>query len=266
MPSVLDRIAQVFSSPNSDAQQSPAGQKPGQPQQPGIQGQIQQNIQQNAQQPGGDPAKAAAPGVDPADEMHKIWEQRPGDSASAKQIFTPDMEKFKSAVAQMDFTQGIDPQLAQKALGGDTEALMTLINSSGRNAYAQSTLGSRELIEHALRERTAELERSMEQRFKALRAGERAAEQNAAFKDPLVQPLLRDIQGRLQTQFPEASAEELAERAQKMLVGMAQKIVSQTPDTLAREAREKQTAAQQPGAFNWEDWATQGSQSSAEQQ
>lgn len=226
--------------------QQPA-QQPAQPKETNP----QMQLIEKQQQPGVNPAAHSA---NPEEEAAKMWQQKPLENPAAGPVFQPDMQKFQEAVGKMDFMKGLDPALVQKALSGDNAAFQEAINLAARQAYAQSTLGSQHLVEAALEKRMKDFETMMAQRFTSLRANERVVEQNPAFKDPSVSPLLNDVQSRLQAQFPEASPAEIAERAQKVLVAMAQKIVGGTPES--REAATKKSQDTAAGAFNWAEWAT----------
>jgi hypothetical protein len=253
--SVFERIAAALN-PQKSGQQNADSAPPAQnSQQQSAQTGQQSVIQQTQQNAGKDGAPTTATST-AQDDMAKIWDTTPSASLSDSRVFTPNMEQFNEAVSRMDFTRGADPQLAQKALQGDTAALAELLNAVGRGAYSQSTQAATQLIESALQKRTADLDKLIDQRFNSLHAQTQVQQQNAAFRDPQIAPLLKSIQSRLQAQFPEATADDLAGRAQKFLVGIAQKIVEGTPEAQQR-AKEKQTTESASQEFDWLSWGAQ---------
>lgn len=66
-----------------------------------------------------------------------------GKAPEASPEFTLDAETLNKAASQLNFTQGIAPELMQRAMGGDAEAFLQVLNQTNQNTFktAVSTIG-----------------------------------------------------------------------------------------------------------------------------
>ncbi len=205
-----------------------------------------------------DPNNAA--GKTAATKYEEIWKQEMTPVVSDKPVFSMDQAKFSEAVAGMDFTKSVPPELMQKALAGDAQSLMGLLNRVGQNAFSAATISSRDMVEHANKKAGGSLEQQVKEAVRIALSEQNLTKANSSFSDPLVTPLLKEINGRLRSKFPEASPEELANQSQQMLMQIANKIVSGSPEEVARQKQETEQKTQKEKSLDWEQWATAGIQ------
>lgn len=255
--SLADRLKQLLGNPQQGQENNlgPDG-KPKQDSKP-ANSQVQV-IQQNMKDPNN---KAALEG----DALYQsIWGTEPAAQPGTKNLFNTDPEKFGKAVADMDFAKSIPKEMLEKALGGDMQTLMAVINRVGQNAFSTATISSREMIEHANRTQGGSLQSQINEAVRAALAQQNVASRNESFTDPTVAPLLQELSGRLRAKFPEASAEELGKHAESMLMSIATKIVSGSPAEKARQKQQQEVKKSE--VFDWEAWGTTNPGQSAPQQ
>lgn len=112
-------------------QQQPQGQQPSQQQQ---QQQQPANGNGNPQNPGN--TNPNEPG-DPTEMFSKIWDNGQQQEDQSPQ-FRLDEKILSDVAGKLDFMQGIDQGLMQKALAGDVQSLIDLMTQSQRNQYKQT--------------------------------------------------------------------------------------------------------------------------------
>lgn len=194
-------------------------------------------------------------------KYEEIWKQEAAPIVNQGPVFSTDQQKFSEAVAGMDFTKSVPQELMQKALAGDAQSLMGLLNRVGQNAFSAATISSRDMVEHATKKTGGSLEQQVREAVRVALSEANLTKANTAFNDPLVQPLLKEVNGRLRSKFPEASPEELAQKSQQMLMQIATKIVSGSPEEVARQKQETDSKEKVTKGQDWEQWATTGIQS-----
>lgn len=237
---------------------SPQQQEKKGPSSGGMNGQI------DAAKAGAQDANNPAGAKTPEMKYEEIWGQEVKPLVNQAPVFSMDQEKFSQAVAGMDFTKSIPPELMQKALAGDAQSLMGLLNRVGQNAFSAATISSRDMVEHANKKAGGSFEQQVKEAVRVALSEQNLTKANAAFNDPLVTPLLREINNRIRAKFPEASPEELAKQSQQMLMQIATKIVSGSPEEVARQKQEVEQKEQKVKSQDWEAWATAGVQTQNE--
>lgn len=228
------------------------------PQKPGEQNQQQQQAPQSKPNTSQiDVIKQNADGNKASkspDEIYaEIWNQEPQAAPGSKNLFNTDPEKFGQAVSNMDFMKNVPKDVVEKVLAGDASALMALINRVGQSAFSTATISSREMIEHANRQQGGSLQNQINEAVRAALASQNLRKRNENFTDPTVAPLLQELSGRLRAKYPEATADELSEHAEKMLMSIAQKIVSGSPEEKARQKQQQEVKKSE--TFDWDQWA-----------
>ncbi len=204
----------------------------------------------------------ASGGKTPEMKYEEIWKQEAAPIVNQGPVFSTDQAKFAEAVSGMDFTKNLPQDVMQKALSGDANAFMALLNRVGQNAFSSATISSRDMVEHATKKTGGSLEQQVREAVRVALSEANLTKANTAFNDPLVQPLLKEVNGRLRSKFPEASPEELATKSQQMLMQIATRIVSGSPEEVARQKQETDTKDRVTKGQDWEQWATTGIQTS----
>lgn len=145
-------------------------------------------------------------------EPPKTEEAKPG--AETKTELTP--EKMLQAAAQVDFRKVLNPESLAKIKGGGEEAvqaLADLLNQTGQQVYGQSVVVSKKLVDAAVEQARQEFAAQIPNLVRGQAAKEALLSQNPAFKDPAVAPVVAAIQSQLQMKFPQATAQEINEKA-----------------------------------------------------
>lgn len=165
------------------------------------------------------------------DEFSKLWDTVPQDPNAAPQSLTPNPEQLNKIVAGMDFTKGIDPALAQKALQGDTNALVEIINTSSRQVFSQALQASTQLSERSTKREVENFGKGLDGKLRSFSAQDKLLAQNPKFNHPAVKPYLKNLEAQMSRQYPEASAEEIATKARKYMVEMSKLMADDNTNT-----------------------------------
>lgn len=136
-----------------------------------------------------------------------------------------DPAKFQETVKTANFTSGLDPAMAQKALSGDTQALMDLINGAAQNAFMASATMSHNLSETAARTAALRLDSGLDGRIRnnAIRSHNPT---HPVLQHEAVAPVLGAIKAQIANQNPQLSAAEVAQRAEQYFVNVAEAITA----------------------------------------
>lgn len=226
--------------------------------------QVQERQQQNQQQ-------AQKPtGPQSVDDMVKgLWHTDKNadggaQAAAAKKdgkLFNVDMKGFGEAVGKMDFSQHVKPELAQKALAGDAEALKELLNGVGRGSFSQSLLTSSQMMEEAFGRKEKALLQQMDERFNAMSTRSNLRKANPAFSNPQVKPIVEFVASQLEVKYPDSTPEERTEAAQKYFMDMVDTLSKQGKDEQNQSQRQQQDgdngrfANENDGSFDWMKFA-----------
>lgn len=176
------------------------------------------------------------------DSFKDLFAVKPVDPNAPKQptlsdpLLGPiDPAKFQETVKQANFTAGLDPAMAQKALGGDTQALMDLINGAAQNAFTAAATMSHNLSESAARTAALRLDQGLDGRIRS-NAIRSYTPENPVLQHPAVAPVLGAIKAQIANQNPQLSAAEVATQAEKYFLGMAAEIQAPAQQEAAKAA------------------------------
>jgi len=217
------------------------------PAQPNQQGNQQPNNQQqpapNQQQgqPNPEPPNNAAAQPKPANSSmdtlmqlmtpsKEVVEARNKQNEMQQQGIFPEVkpEQIQASLANADFTTGIAPELAQKALGGDVQSLMQLINTASRNAVASSMQLSQGLVEHGVKTGQERFSSTLDSRFRDLQLRNQNVE-NPALNHPLAKGMLQSIAAQIANANPKLSPSEVTKQAETHFLQFAKDLSAPTP-------------------------------------
>lgn len=224
---------------------APAGQE-GQQQAP--QGQPPQSTE--GQQTSGE---GSTEGVSGLEAFKDLWdnstEGNEGDDLSAydpSASLNVDPEAIQQAVSQIDFSQVLDPQtLSQISEGGEQaqQAFAKSMNSLAQHVFSQSMIANATLVKQALGKSTEAFDRRAQQMVRHSDVSKEVQNANPAFKHPSAKPIVESMQYQLQRKYPQASPQEIAQKAQQWF------------EEFANEMRAPERAAeQQRKSANEPDW------------
>lgn len=152
----------------------------------------------------------------PLDAYQKMFDNASKNSGIHAPNFSLDPAVLSDVSSKMDFTQGINPELIQKASSGDASAMMQLIQETGRNAYRASLEHSTKLTETHLGQRSEYESRKLQEGVKQQLTSD-ALSSNANFNHPVVKSELNRIARNLANspEFADAAPKEIAAAAKK---------------------------------------------------
>lgn len=157
-----------------------------------------------------------------------------------------DPEAIQQAVSQIDFSQVLDPQtLSQISEGGEQaqQAFAKSMNSLAQHVFSQSMIANATLVKQALGKSTEAFDRRAQQLVRHSDVSKEVQNANPAFKHPSAKPIVESMQYQLQRKYPQASPQEIAQKAQQWF------------EEFANEMRAPERAAeQQRRSANEPDW------------
>lgn len=158
----------------------------------------------------------------PLDVYSKMWENA-NKASEAPPAFALDPKVVNDVSANLDFTKGISPEVMQKALSGDTQALMEAINQAGRAAYTTSLTHTSALTDKFISARHEFDSRNVGAQVRnELTASALANTPN--YNHPVVKKELNRIASAMAIDNPDASPEQIAKAASKYIQEFANAI------------------------------------------
>jgi len=127
--------------------------------------------------------------------------------------FTPDA--VSKAVGGIDFTQGVNPELASKALAGDQASLFELLNAVTRNAVSSSVQMSHGMVEKGFSTGIERFSGDMDSRLRDYSLRNQNVD-NPALKHPVGKALLSTVSRQIAEANPKMSADEVHSKAVEM--------------------------------------------------
>jgi hypothetical protein len=210
----------------------------------------------------------------PLAEFAKMWEPKKDVPEDSFQQINANPAKIKEIADTINFTSSLNPELVKKALSGDANAFLQVINTANQQAFAMAMQASSALADKQASSAVDFMKKTLPGQFKQLSVQNDLHAENPQFSNPAVQPLLNLVQERLAVQFPDATPLQLKEHAKKYISGMVQVFApgSTVPgqegtavageDENATFLRNMQKQQQQANNFDWDAWASAQSQPS----
>ena len=154
----------------------------------------------------------------PFDGYQKMFDNAATNSDIQAPSFSLDPKVIADVSSKMNFTQGINPELVQKATDGDAASMIQLIQEVGRNAYRAS-------LEHTTKLTDTHLGQRSEYEGKKLRSGVReqltneALSTNPNYNHPVIKSELNRIAKQFagSNEYADASPQQIADAARQYL-------------------------------------------------
>jgi hypothetical protein len=161
----------------------------------------------------------------PFDSYQKLFDNAAKNSDIQAPSFSLDPKVIADVASKMNFTQGINPELVQKAQSGDAGSMMELIQEVGRNAYRASLEHATKLTDTHLGQRSEYEGRRVKEGVRsqltsdALSAG---SDTNANLNHPVVKAELNRIAKSFAAspEYADASPQEIAKAAKQYLIDL----------------------------------------------
>lgn len=181
----------------------------------------------NARNPDGTPkTKADSSPLDAFNELFKIDPNKtPTPNPLAEKLMELDPTKFGAAVAKMDFTRTLAPDLVSKALQGDVASFTQALNQALQGTFASAVQMLVGINEAAFRKNNDRVEAVLGDRFRNFQI-QSSKPENKALQHPAAQPVLAALRAHIASSSPELPAYEVGKRAEDYFVAMGKAMQS----------------------------------------
>lgn len=194
----------------------------------------------------------------PLDEMAKLWETDPNKQGNqppadpfAEPLFTMDPAKLRESSSKLDFVGQVSPELVQKALSGDSQALMQVINQTAQHAVSTSLQMSTMLAEQTGAKLGQRVKGALPTQMRQFQL-DNTPPQTQILQNPAVSPMLKLIRERIAVNNPNLRPAEVAAKAEQYMLDMATAIRGDVDGNRGDGSNNQQ---QQPGVVtdfsNW---------------
>lgn len=204
---------------------------------------------QNSQYAGGNTGNPQSPqapqsGLDSIMALMKPREgSQPQNPQPQKGLFGDlNADKVREHAKQANFAAGLNPELIQKALGGDPQAFMEAINSVAQEAFSASVSMSQGLVEHGVKTGTEQFSSGLDSRFKDYELRNQNPS-NKALSHPLAKGMIDSLKRTIAQANPQMSAAEIHQAAESGFLQFAQEITA------------KPEGQEDPNATKATDWS-----------
>lgn len=209
------------------------------------------------------PVAAPAPAADtaatqgsPLDSLTTIWDTAmdadgkpvaaPADPTAAD-IFSFDPAKVNESAGKLNFTANVDPEMVTRALGGDQQAFMDVINKATQNAFAAATLNTGKLINQGHATNNQRFSSTLPTQIRKVQL-EQTETTNPILQHAAAQPMVQALKTMLFAKNPNASPADVTRQVENWMVGLGTAIADATP-----ESQQKQQAAK-AGEQDWSNF------------
>lgn len=216
--------------------------------------QQQQPAAQPAQVP--DPATqqaATAAASSPLDALKSFWDtpkdaegnplQHAADPTSTD-IFNFDPTKVSESARKLNFTSDLNPELVQKALGGDTQAFMDVINHATQTAFTAATLNTGKLINQSHVTNNQRVKTSLPTAIKRVQL-DQTQTTNPVLQHEAALPLVAALKRAAFERNPNADPSDVTAQVESLLLGLGTAMAEATP------AAQQQRTAAKAGETDW---------------
>src|SRR5574343_642953 len=169
---------------------------------------------------------ATPPTESPLDKFKDLWQPDTTQESEYSQQGV-DPAKLLEAASKVDFSKSLDQAILAKVAAGGEEAvaaLMQALKQQGSQVYGQSMVTTAKIVEQALAQAEEKFAARIPDLIRKQDTRNRVFEDNPAFKNPAVAPLIEAQVQQLAQKYPKASPQELNAMAKEYLVSMAQLI------------------------------------------
>lgn len=196
---------------------------------------------------------------DPLAPFADLWdapkaESDPGNTPNDPNKVAPKSPDFAVAAKKLDFSRLVHPDLATKALGGDTTAFNQILNTIGQAGFAAAGKMTEGMIAKAIKDSRTEIDSSLAGRFKEL-AVSNTRSKNPNLQHKAVKPMVEAIKLQISQKFSDASPEEIQTKAEEyvsaMLAAVNSGSASDTDNPETDPLKEK-AKAQATGTYDWD--------------
>ena len=196
------------------------------------------------------PAPAATPAQQQSsslDSLKAFWDT-PKDAEgkpvaapvdpTASDIFNFDPAKVTESAGKLNFTANVDPEMVSRALGGDQQAFMDVINKATQNAFAAATLNTGKLINQGHATNNQRFSSTLPTHIRKVQL-EQTETSNPILQHAAAQPLVAALKSMAFSKNPNANPADVTRQVEALMVGLGTAIADATPEGTQRKEAAK---------------------------
>ena len=161
-----------------------------------------------------------------------------------------DPSKLQEQLANANFAASIPAETLQKAVSGDTQALMEAINAGAREAFMTATQLTHSLSEHAAREAATRLDGSLDRRIRSHQIQTQNTD-NPVLQHPAAAPLVKAVKAQIAAANPQMPASEVTKQAENYFLTFANSLTE--PQRQAEQAARDSSSGERDFSFLLKD-------------
>jgi len=199
---------------------------------------------------------AAIPAIGKGDQsplagFAELWKvdpnaPKPASPASLVPTFNLDGKVLMEQAGKLNYTNHLSEDLVTKAMSGDKEAFLGVLNQVAQLGFAHNSAASANLIAESFGNANTALNDSIiPQAIRRQQVSSAISENNPIFSDPAVAPMMSMLQNQFAAKYPTSSPAEIAAMAATYLDGMAGRIVEAKGGSIVSPSQTRQGIAQQ---------------------
>lgn len=172
----------------------------------------------------------------PLDAYAKIFEPAK-DAPETPPTFSIDPKTLNDVSGSLDFTKSVNPELMQKAMTGDAQSMIQMMNMVGQQAYQAALSHSSSLTDRFVGARSEFDKKQIGSGVKKELTSQ-ALSSIPNYSHPVVRNQLNMLAGQIAAANPEYAPEQVAQTAQKMLQDLASAISPQQQQEDSQQSKE----------------------------
>lgn len=208
--------------------------------------QVQRNLGDSPPSTGPDGKTMPGTGVapqNPLDIYTKLMEDAAKNTDTQAPVFKLDPKVLGEVSSKMDFTASVDPALMQKAMQGDVQALLQVMQTTNQNAYKAALEHSSALTDTFINKRS-DFESQQINKGVKTQLTHQSLSEAPNYNHPAVKNELNRVAEQFSRANPDQSPQEIAKAAQKYIQDLAAAL---NP----KSAPAKDTATTTNGEMDW---------------
>lgn len=162
-------------------------------------------------------------------------------------IMNLDAAKLQEAAKKMNFTQGMDPEILQKAMSGsDPAAFMQVLNTAVQNGFQGAIKVTQQMAEEAIQRNNARVEAALPDRIRTTQIRQHQSS-NPVLSHPAVAPIMEGLKATIAQKNPNLSPDRVAGMAEQYFMAMHGELNN------VSQANDKQQRDKQNNSPDWEN-------------
>lgn len=192
---------------------------------------------------------------DPLAAYSKLWENAAGGNSEVAPVFNLDPKILNDVTSTQKFTEGVNPELVQRATSGDMNAMMEVINSVAQNAYKASLSHGSHLTGKFVEARSAYDSRKTAPQVKSQLVSQ-ALSSMPNYNHPAVKKQVDSVAEGIQRQNPDATPDQVAKMTKEYFTAMMM-ATGLIPASNQGNGNGNQGQGQQGVSTDWENWLSE---------